>query len=637
MAPRLNAAQRAAIDGEVDELFDELLTRLLGGAFTGRRLFIGYVHDLTLPGIFEAAVSEEGGRLDTEMVSGIAAVAQDFIDKYRAEAKAATKRRAQQLLHDVDQGRLKPEDFKTALQGELSELWGKVKTNVHAVVATETQHAQTMGVKDGIDQVNEGLGVEDPIVCFITAKDTNVCKECQRVHVLPDGKTPRVFKSSEVSTEYHVRGELMASWHLLHPHCRCALTTVLPGFGFDARGLVTWIHADHREWDYQRGFKLKPTPGVDARRKKLGLQKSEEEAFPRLEKMAVREILPGKEVEPGVWEYSHLLPQQHRGAFKLVVRRQGTEEYMGHEAQLHGSGGELVGHVRAVTAPMYRGELVVQESNLDGEHQGKGLGKAMYEALMAHAHHTLKLRFLSGGLHSTQAQPVHESLARKHKTGYQAGFDEEECMYEGYKHDLGKSEEDIGEPLLKYDVKYADLKRALEHYGWAVEREDGGHVIWNHPALPTPRPIPIKRNHASGAKPIDDEMLRQKYLKEAGLTIDRQAQIVPLARHPFAEHYRALGFEVPGAAEAKPETKTWEPSGYQGLQSVRIEHLIPTNNHESWQTAMHEAHFARGQGHKVPPVTAMDQGNGTWLVDQGHEQLEAARRAGMTHVPLKPV
>lgn len=538
MAPRLNAAQRAAIDGEVDELFDELLTRLLGGAFTGRRLFIGYTHDLTLPGIFEAAVSEEGGRLDTEMVSGIAAVAQDFIDKYRAEAKASTKRRAQQLLHDVDQGRLKPEDFKTALQGELAELWGKVKTNVHAVVATETQHAQTMGVKDGIDQVNEGLGVDDPVVCFITAKDTNVCKECQRVHVLPDGKTPRVFKSSEVSTEYHVRGELMASWHLLHPHCRCALTTVLPGFGFDARGLVTWIHADHREWDYQRGFKLKPTPGVDARRKKLN--KSEEDigvpmvktlnAYPERSKDWPRADCPACGEKVPVTPKGWMLRHYKKDSKKL-----------------------------------------------------------------------------------------------------------EECPNTKTSGAMQKSEEDIGEPLLKYDVKYADLKRALEHYGWVIDREDGGHIVWNHPALPTPRPIPIKRNHASGAKPIDDEMLRQKYLKQAGLTIDRQGSIVPLARHDYAEHYRALGFEVPGAAEAKPETKTWEPSGHQGLQSVRIEHAVPTSNHEEWKTAMHEAKFARGQGHQVPPLTGIEQPNGTWLVDEGHEQLEAARRAGMTHVPMRRV
>ncbi len=469
-APRLNAQQRAAIDAEVDDLFDSLLTRLLGHGFTGKRLFIGFTHDFTLPGIFEAAVNEEGGRVDTELVSGIAAVAEDFINKHRAEAKASTKRRMQALLYDIDQGRLKPEDFASAAQGEMAELWSKVKSGVHAVVASETQHAQTIGVKEGIDQVNDGLGIEDPVVCFIPVKDNNLCKECRRIHLLPDGFTPRVFKSSEVSAEYHKRTDEVPSWHLMHPHCRCALATVLPGFGFDAQGRITWVHADHREWDYQRGYKERPTPGVDARRKKLG-----------------------------------------------------------------------------------------------------------------------------------------------------------------------KAEEEFGEPLLKYDVKYADLKRALEHYGWAIEREDGGHVVWNHPALSTPRPIPMKRNHVSGAKPIDDEMLRQKYLKQAGLMIDRQGQIVPQARHEYAQHYRALGFEVPGLADDKPETKTWAPEGHEGLVSVPIAQVIPTNNYEEWKTAMHGATFARGHGHKVPPVMALDQGNGTWLVDQGHEQLEAARRHEMTHVPVKPI
>jgi predicted RNA binding protein YcfA (HicA-like mRNA interferase family) len=469
-APRLNSYQRSLIDAEVDELFDELLTRLLGHSFTGKRMFIGFTHGYTLPGIFEAAVNEEGGRVDGELMQGIAAVAEDYINKHRSDAKAATKRRIQGLLHDIDQGRLKPEDFKSAVQGEMSELWGKVKSNVQTVVATETQHAQTMGVKEGIDQVNDGLGVEDPVVCFIPVKDVDLCKECRRVHLLPDGFTPRVFKSSEVSNEYHKPTDNVPSWLLMHPHCRCALATVLPGFGFDGQGRITWVHADHREWEYQRGFKARPTAGVEARRGKLE-----------------------------------------------------------------------------------------------------------------------------------------------------------------------KSEDEFGTPLLKYDVKYADLKRALEHYGWVLDREDGGHVIWNHPSLPTSRPVPMKRNHVSGAKPIDDDMLRNKYLKQAGLTIDRQGQIVPLARHDFAPHYRALGFSVPGLVEDKPETKTWEPEGHEGLKSVPIAQLTPTNNHEEWKTALHAANFARGQGHKVPPVTAMDQGDGTWLVDQGHEQLEAARQHGMTHVPVRPV
>jgi predicted RNA binding protein YcfA (HicA-like mRNA interferase family) len=202
---------------------------------------------------------------------------------------------------------------------------------------------------------------------------------------------------------------------------------------------------------------------------------------------------------------------------------------------------------------------------------------------------------------------------------------------------LGKSEPEMGEPLQKYDYKYADLKRALESYGWVNEREGGGHIIWDNPALPTSRPVPIKRNHASGSKPIDDDMLKQHYLKEAGLTIDRQGVVVPLARHPFAQYYRDLGYSVPGLADEKPETQTWEPAGQEGLVSVPIAQVVPTSNFEEWRTAMHEASFARGQGHKVPPVTAQDQGDGTWLVDQGHEQLEAARRHGMTHVPLKPL
>jgi hypothetical protein len=266
-APRLNAYQRAMIDGEVDDLFDLLLTRLLGGSFTGKNLFIGYLRDFTLPGLYEAAVNEEGGRVDTEMVEGIASVAKDFLDKSRSQAKAVTKRKIQSLLHDIDQGRLKPENFATAIDGELADLFGKVKSEVQTIVASETMHVTTMGLKEGIDQINDSLDIEDPVICWVHPLDKDTCEECYRLYYLSDHKTPRVWKESEVSADYHKRGEDVPSWHLAHPNCRGALSTVLPGFGFNGNGQVTWIRDDHREYDYQRGDR--PTSGLGARRDRL--------------------------------------------------------------------------------------------------------------------------------------------------------------------------------------------------------------------------------------------------------------------------------------------------------------------------------------------------------------------------------
>jgi hypothetical protein len=263
-ASKLSRGASAILDARVDSIFDRLLARLLGHAFSGKRLFVS-IHpgELTLPSLFEHATTQEGGYIDRDMLLGLVDVAKDYLDKGRAEAKAITKRRIQGLLTDVDHGRLAPENFRNAVESELIDTWDRVRSNVERVVDTESQHAVSIGTKSAIDQLNTNLGIEDPTVAWLPVKDASLCDECRETHLLSDGMTPRAWKSSEVSSEYHVRGEDRPSWHNMHPHCRCALVSIFPGFGFDGAGRVTYIREGWSEYDYQRGG---GSGGVDARR-----------------------------------------------------------------------------------------------------------------------------------------------------------------------------------------------------------------------------------------------------------------------------------------------------------------------------------------------------------------------------------
>jgi len=261
--PRLSKGALVELERRVDEKFDLLLTRLLAGAFTGKHMYIHTDPVLSLPGIFTQAVSEEGGTVDVDLLQNIAGVVKDLVNKQREDAKATTKRRIHMLLEDVRMGRIQPENFRNHVEGELLDLWGRITSNVERVVNTETQHAQTMGIKDGIEQINLVRGISDPVVVFVPKQDAALCDECRRVHLI--GTTPRCWYHSEVGTDYHQRGEDRPSWHLMHPHCRCALATVIPGYGFDAAGRVTFIKDGWNELKYQRavGGSL---GGVDDRR-----------------------------------------------------------------------------------------------------------------------------------------------------------------------------------------------------------------------------------------------------------------------------------------------------------------------------------------------------------------------------------
>lgn len=143
-----------------------------------------------------------------------------------------------------------------------------------------------------------------------------------------------------------------------------------------------------------------------------------------LSKMAVKDIPPG-EPDGSRFDYNHLLAPTQRGKLSLIVK---------HYPQVGPTGGHthamLFSHEGGKRIPIGKvegihgidrktGEAYIEpHSELDEDYHGLGLGKAMYEALYAHAYHKLGIRKVMGGIHSADAHRVHESLARKHGFEY---------------------------------------------------------------------------------------------------------------------------------------------------------------------------------------------------------------------------
>jgi hypothetical protein len=107
----------------------------------------------------------------------------------------------------------------------------------------------------------EDLGVRTVVElttdCHAYTSKTGVinhnCDECKRIHLMPDKITPRAWKLSEVSAGYHKKGENFPCMSDLHPHGRCTMVTILPGYGFDADGKVTYITHGYDILKEQRG------------------------------------------------------------------------------------------------------------------------------------------------------------------------------------------------------------------------------------------------------------------------------------------------------------------------------------------------------------------------------------------------
>lgn len=239
------------ISAAVDKLFERIKGHVLGPDFvrkTGdKKVVVRYRPALSLPGIYERAAVEEDAKPNERTLHNLMEVAESYLDAERERTRA-------QVLHAVNAWLVKDPDAdpEVVLGGELAGVFRTTVKNVTKIVDSEATTARNMGTLEGITRAAASARVDDPVVYFITARDDDVCEECRRLHLLDDGKTPRVWKLSEVSGGYHERGDDHPCTGGLHPHCRCTIASLLPGYGFGPAGNVRFVALGHDELARQR-------------------------------------------------------------------------------------------------------------------------------------------------------------------------------------------------------------------------------------------------------------------------------------------------------------------------------------------------------------------------------------------------
>lgn len=232
------------IENKISDVFDSIKGKFLGPN-VGKTLYLTYNKDLSLPGMYEAASREEGGIPQIETLDKLTDKSKNYLDalKSRTINKIVNKLES----HVKEEQSVSVESVSAALK----ETLGQATSELKRIIETETQVAKNVGLLDGIVRSNSSMGIDDPVICFIPAKDKEVCDECVKVHYMPDGATPRVWRLSEVSGGYHIKGEDRPSLSGLHPNCRCVMVTLFPGFGFK-NGRVSFISTNHDELAAQR-------------------------------------------------------------------------------------------------------------------------------------------------------------------------------------------------------------------------------------------------------------------------------------------------------------------------------------------------------------------------------------------------
>jgi hypothetical protein len=534
------------------------------------------------------------------------------------------------------------------------------------------------------------MDIDDPVVYWVIVRDEHVCGECVRLHMLPDGVTPRCWYLSEVGHGYHKKGQDNPKVGGLHPHCRCSMVTLLPGYGFSASGNVAFISLNHDEVARQRGVKKsetdlnkmsQPTPtfpkmGLGDDRRETPYVTTKEQLYNKVNLAAASNALdPRNQDVPK----SYMLPR---------LKDHASKKYRSQVQGMSGTRGETTSGATPVQTGYARagdvapggwqsspdeqtGTKLHEDLHLHFNRVERKFGTPGRQTLARNLYNAIPVQF-RGALDEYQRQvgsesygnsPIEheEKLARllnyMNSRGDRAKFHDSPNQLENEAYDKGAFD-------LKMKGAYKALRAASEVADdtWAthekthlmgrsetaddepLEKGLKQHQLmgmlkqygWvekgrdgKHIHMEHPvigAKVPFQHGHSGDY----DRNWASHHLAQAGLKFDSRGGAVPDPKHAFFSKYVEAGH----AQASAPQPKTW--SAADATTSLPIDQIdlggaIDGKSHAAAVSGL------KGGMTSLPAVEVMDTGDGRYGTLGNHHLLQAARDTGMTHVPVKLV
>lgn len=236
----------------VEELFDRIALEFLGNIprLNSKQILFSGKRNFGLADLFVQSMQNEAPNfIERDALKGLLNSSFDYIESLKSKTRASVTERIDGLIREAKiSGRSAGEsEIQSILDDELS----KAKSYLKAITEAESTKLRNMGRLMTITRMSSELNDNDPKIFFVMVRDKSTCKECIRIHLLPDEVTPRLFRFSELKQGYHKRSEDNPSAFGLHPHCRCTLVYMSRGFGFE-NGKISYIKENHDEYEHQR-------------------------------------------------------------------------------------------------------------------------------------------------------------------------------------------------------------------------------------------------------------------------------------------------------------------------------------------------------------------------------------------------
>lgn len=243
-----------AIEAMIKNRFDAISMKFLGlipKKIKEKVITFSTTNEPNMISLFlQALGSKEPNVIEEQTLKTMLRVSNGYLDALR-------DRTAAKIMHEIESqvtnASLKNQAASIKkLDSIINKEMGRAGTHLKLIVNAESNKAANTGTALQISKLSSEKGEDDPTVFFIVTIDDVTGPEEFVLHLLSDNKTPRLWKLSEIGSEYHKVGDPNPKLPGLHPNCRCKLTYLAKGWGFNEAGKVKFISLEHDEFKKQR-------------------------------------------------------------------------------------------------------------------------------------------------------------------------------------------------------------------------------------------------------------------------------------------------------------------------------------------------------------------------------------------------
>ncbi len=238
----ISSSGKEQISSIVESMFDSLALQLIGNIpklQNKKTLVISSKSNYGLSNLFVQSMQNKNpNSIEQDVLKSLLNSAHGYVESLKNRTASNVTERVDGLIKESKMSGQKIEESK--VQEIIAEELEKAKNHMKTIAEAESTKLRNLGTMMDITKVSSALSDQDPTVFFSMVKDNSTCKECLRLHMMPDQVTPRLWKLSELSHSYHKRGNDKPSLFGLHPGCRCGITYLSKGYSFNKEGKLKY-------------------------------------------------------------------------------------------------------------------------------------------------------------------------------------------------------------------------------------------------------------------------------------------------------------------------------------------------------------------------------------------------------------